>query len=157
MTECEIHQQGDQRQGKSGRISEFKSPVFKSGEVRKNLPFWRKSGNFIINQGKIREFRYSVSLLFSYIYRKNSLAPSALAYCSNIFHILVRTFGARILTRYWYGVLLKVNLAMASINLGSGKKSGKKSGNSKLTGDWSPWLIKYKTWIYNHATICNTF
>ena len=26
---------------------------FKSGKVRENRPFWGKSGNFIINQGKI--------------------------------------------------------------------------------------------------------
>ena len=41
--------QGDQRQGKSGRIREFQSHVFKSGKVRENRPFWIKSGNFIIN------------------------------------------------------------------------------------------------------------
>ena len=59
-----IRWQGDQRQGKSGRIREFRSPVFKSGKIRENGPFWRKSGK---NQGislwireKIREFRYSI-------------------------------------------------------------------------------------------------
>ena len=33
---------GDQCQGKSGRIREYQSPVFKSGEIRENGPFSEK-------------------------------------------------------------------------------------------------------------------
>ena len=50
---------------KSGKIREFPNPVFKSGKVRRNQLFWRNSGYFIMNQGKIREFRYKIyELLF---------------------------------------------------------------------------------------------
>ena len=45
---CTLHQQGDQRQGKSGRIREFRIPVFKSGKIYL----------FGENQGKIREFHH---------------------------------------------------------------------------------------------------
>ena len=99
------HYQGDQRQGKSGRIREFQSLVFKSGKVRENGPSWRKSGK---NQGisiwireKIREFRCSIYLLFLIIFsKKKSLAPSALSYNKNCSNILARAVGARKSIKY---------------------------------------------------------
>ena len=56
--------------------------------------------------------------------------------------VSARAFGARIPTTLFKnsGLLLKTILDRVSINIGSGKIN-KKSGYSKLIGDWSPrWI-----------------
>ena len=70
--------------------------------------------------------------------KKKSLAPSALANLNISLQFFTRAFSASIwLTNYYsYGYgYWSASLDWASINLGSGKKSGE-AGNTKPIGDW---------------------
>ena len=107
-----------ENQGESGNI---KVPFSNQGRSRKiDLleKIREKSGNLIMYQGKIREFRYSFYLVFFRIPNKISLAPSALKLYKYFLNTQARAVGARILTKFSYS-LLKSNI------LDPGKNQGK--------------------------------